>query len=206
MSEPDHADDADLVAGCRQGDAAAWEALVNRYQRLVYAIALRAGADEHGAADVFQTVFVRLLAHVQRLAQPDRLQAWIVTTAKREALRLRQVGRRTVSLTPIEGDDAMPLEDTLPDDSPLAEQALAELQQLELLRRGLDRLDERCRSTAAPAVPRRRRAGGLRERRARARDSRGQHRPDALALPWQAAPAGRTKSGQWLSAMYLMTA
>lgn len=146
MSEPDHADDADLVAGCRQGDAAAWEALVNRYQRLVYAIALRAGADEHGAADVFQTVFVRLLAHVQRLAQPDRLRAWIVTTAKREALRLRQVGRRTVSLTPIEGDDAMPLEDTLPDDSPLAEQALAELQQLELLRRGLEGLEERCRS------------------------------------------------------------
>ncbi len=30
--------DAELVAGCLRGDAACWEALVRRYQRLVYAI------------------------------------------------------------------------------------------------------------------------------------------------------------------------
>lgn len=138
-------DDADLVARCLQGEAAAWVALVRRYQRLVYAIVMRAGLDEHAAADVFQTVFSRLLDHLSRLNQPDRLQAWIVTTAKREALRLRRLGQRTVSMTAPDDAPGEGLEHTLADDSPLTETVLSELQQLDLLRAGLDRLDLRCR-------------------------------------------------------------
>lgn len=138
-------DDATLVQRCRGGDRAAWALLVRRYQRLVYAIVMRAGFDEHAAADVFQTVFSRLVEHLPRLAQPERLQAWIVTTAKREALRARELGRRTVSMTRDEDDDSPGLEDTLADDAPLAEEALSELQQLHRVRAGLDRLDERCR-------------------------------------------------------------
>jgi RNA polymerase sigma factor (sigma-70 family) len=147
MPDPSAHDDATLVARCRQGEASAWAALVRRYQRLVYAIVLRAGLDEHAAADVFQTVFARLVDHLPRLAQPDRLQAWIVTTAKREALRARHLGQRTVSMTRADGDEAdgPDFEHTLVDDAPLAEQALSDLHQLHLLRDGLDRLDTRCR-------------------------------------------------------------
>lgn len=139
-------DDAALVERCRRGDASAWTALVKRYQRLVYAIVTRAGFDDHGAADVFQTVFSRLVEHLPRLAQPERLQAWIVTTAKREALRAREIGRRTVSMSRDEDDDMPGLEDTVADDAPLAEEQLSELQQLHRLRLGLDRLDQRCRT------------------------------------------------------------
>lgn len=146
MPDPTTERDAALIARCRLGDAAAWTALVHRYQRLVYAIVRRAGADEHAAADVFQTVFARLFEHLPRLSQPDRLQAWIVTTAKREALRSRHLAHRTVSLTRADsGGDAPALEDTLPDEAPLAEAALEHLQQLDLLRAGLERLDTRCR-------------------------------------------------------------
>ncbi len=145
MTEPPPPDDAALVARCRQGDAAAWALLVKRYQRLVYAIVTRAGFDEHGAADVFQTVFSRLVEHLPRLAQPDRLQAWIVTTAKREALRARHVGQRTVSMTRADDDQGAGIEDTLADEAPLAEEALSDLQQLHRLRLGLDGLDARCR-------------------------------------------------------------
>lgn len=138
-------DDAELVRRCRAGEAAAWAALVRRYQRLVRAVVLRAGFDEHAAADVFQTVFTRLYEQLPRLTQPDRLQAWIVTTAKREALRARERARRTVSLTRDDGDEGPGLEDGLVDEAPLAEEALSELQQLHRLRQGLDRLDPRCR-------------------------------------------------------------
>lgn len=138
-------DDAALVERCRGGDASAWAVLVRRYQRLVYAVVMRAGFDEHGAADVFQTVFSRLVQHLPTLSQPERLQAWIVTTAKREALRSREIRQRTVSMTRDEDDDTPGLEDTVADDAPLAEQALSELQQLHRLRQGMDRLDERCR-------------------------------------------------------------
>ena len=147
MNPSPSADDDDyrLVARCRSGDAAAWGVLVQRYQRLVYAVVRRTGLDEHAAADVFQTVFARLHQHLPSLAQPDRLQAWIVTTAKREALRTRQLGQRTVSISRDDSDHSPGLEDTLADNSPLAEDALSDLQQLHLLRLGLDRLDQRCR-------------------------------------------------------------
>lgn len=135
-------DDAALAARCVRGEAAAWEALVRRYQRLVYAIVRRAGLDEHAAADVFQTVFARLIEHLPRLRQAERLQAWIVTTAKRESIALSVRGRRTVSLTP--EDDAQAV-DEVADAAPLPDEALGELQQLHQLRLALERLDSRCR-------------------------------------------------------------
>lgn len=136
-------EDARLVARCRAGEAAAWRSLVARYQRLVYTVVMRAGLDEHAAADVFQTVFQRLMAHLPRIAQPERLQAWVVTTAKREALRERERTRRQVSMN---GDDESPGPiDHLADEAPLAEEALSELQQLHRLREGMERLDTRCR-------------------------------------------------------------
>ena len=101
--------------------------------------------DEHMAADVFQTVFSRLLTHLPRIAEPARLQAWIVTTAKREALLQRRRGERTVSMTDDGDGDEEIREWDIADSTPRAEDALDELQQIERVRRGLDRLDPRCR-------------------------------------------------------------
>lgn len=144
--QPGQDDDATLVSRCRNGDAAAWTALVQRYQRLVYAIVLRMGLDEHAAADVFQTVFTRLLQHLNRIADPQRLQAWIVTTAKRESLLQRQQGRRTVSMTRDDDEGGDGSEWDIADDGPLPGQALDALQQAHQLRLALDGLDERCRT------------------------------------------------------------
>lgn len=140
---------AALVARCRQGEAAAWTQLVQRYQRLVYAVVRRAGLDEHTAADVFQTVFSRLLVQLPRIAEPGRLQAWIVSTAKREALLQRFRAQRMVSMTREDdgGEDAPVLE--LPDTAPLAEQQLDDLQQQHRVRLALKRIDERCRTLLA---------------------------------------------------------
>ena len=76
--------DEELLRACRRGDEAAWEALVRRYQRLVYAVPRRAGLDEDAAADVFQDVFATLLENVGAIEQPSRLHAWLVTTARRK--------------------------------------------------------------------------------------------------------------------------
>ncbi len=134
-------DDAALVARCLAGERQAWNTLVKRYQRLVYAIVMRMGMDEHDAADVFQTVFSRLMKHMARIEDPSRLQAWIVTTAKREALHQRKLAQRTIS---IHGDDDSEPWD-MADEGPTAEQSLEHLQQVHMLRLALDQLDERCR-------------------------------------------------------------
>ncbi len=139
-------DDVLLVERCLAADGAAWGLLVQRYQRLVYAIVRRIGLDEHGAADVFQTVFTRLLAHLPSIADPSRLQAWIVTTAKREALLQQKRSRRNVSMT--RWDEANEVDSgewDLADESPIAEDALDALQQLDSVRTALEVLDTRCR-------------------------------------------------------------
>lgn len=75
---------AQLIAACQAGDDAAWDALVVRYERLVYTIPLRYGLTAAEADDVFQTVWLKLLQHLPTLRQPDRVAAWLVTTARRE--------------------------------------------------------------------------------------------------------------------------
>lgn len=138
-------DDATLVSRCLNGDGAAWGALVGRYQRLVYSIALRARLDPHAAADVFQTIFAKLVQHLPRIAEPHKLQAWIVKAAKREALLQRRRAERTVSMTSSDADESdAPPEWDVADDASTPDEALAELQELARLRLALERLDERC--------------------------------------------------------------
>jgi RNA polymerase sigma factor (sigma-70 family) len=142
MSSLSDEKDETLVARCRAGDGAAWEALVRRYQRLVYAIVRRAGLDEQTAADVFQTVFMRLLQQLPRIDEPARLQAWIVTTAKRESILQRRRGARLVTMGDGAADAA---QETIADEAPGPQQTLEHWQQLMRVRSALDRLDGRCR-------------------------------------------------------------
>ena len=75
-------EDADLIKRCRGGDQAAWESLVDRYQRLIFAIPRRAGLSEEQATDVFQDVFLTLFEKIDAIEQPERIRSWIVTTTK----------------------------------------------------------------------------------------------------------------------------
>ncbi len=141
--------DEALVARCLQGQQAAWRVLVQRYERLVFTVARRARLDEHAAADVLQTVFSRLFEHLGKLNQPDRLQAWLVTTAKRETLaQLRQAARYAPAPGGQTSDDEGEASavDQLADPAPLAEDLLAELQEAQAMRVAMQRLDERCRN------------------------------------------------------------
>jgi Sigma-70 region 2 len=103
-------DDHELVQRCRQGEQAAWAVLVRRFQRLVYTVPRTAGLPEEQAADVFQFSFQRLHQNLHRLEDPSRVRAWLVTTAKRETLRLLSENRRYASSAPAgasadDGDD-----------------------------------------------------------------------------------------------------
>lgn len=138
--------DAQLVAACRRGEQPAWAALVRRYQRLIYTVPRRAGLDEAAASDVFQATFSKLFEQMGRLQQPDRVQAWLVTTAKRETLAvLRERGRWAPPPAGADDDGEDPM-DRIADPSPLPEVLLDDLQQQHRLRRALERLDERSRT------------------------------------------------------------
>lgn len=91
---PDEDDVGDLVRAARAGDAHAWDALVTRFARLVYAVALRCRLDPADAADVSQTVWLRLAENLHRINEPSRVGAWLVTTTKRESIALLKARAR----------------------------------------------------------------------------------------------------------------
>lgn len=86
--------DTDIWADICRGDSAAWAELVKKYEALVYTVGLRAGLSQLEMADCFQQTWVQLYTHRRRIEAPSRLQAWLVTTAKREALRMRRQAQR----------------------------------------------------------------------------------------------------------------
>lgn len=87
--------DAELLERCRHRDAAAWDELVARYERLIYSVALRNGVSAEDAADITQTTFVELIDSLDRIRDTDRLASWLMTVARRQAWRTRSAARRT---------------------------------------------------------------------------------------------------------------
>ena len=78
---------AALVERCLMGDDTAWSALVARYERLVYSVALRQGLSVDDAADVTQTVFESLFESLGRIRQLPNLAAWLVSVTQRQCWR-----------------------------------------------------------------------------------------------------------------------
>src|SRR5207237_822242 len=91
--------DAQLVARCRAGDAAAWNELVERFSRYVYAICAQGfRLSEHDAEDVFQDVFTRVYTHLDRLRDDDAFRPWLAQLTRRPCIdRLRSGGREVVT-------------------------------------------------------------------------------------------------------------
>jgi RNA polymerase sigma factor (sigma-70 family) len=87
--------DAELVQGCRAGQASAWAALVERFSRYVYAICLQAyRLSSADAEDVFQEVFARTFERLDDLRDDGAIRPWIGQLTRRLAIdRLRAAAR-----------------------------------------------------------------------------------------------------------------
>ena len=85
---------ADLVFAAKAGDSQAWNALVDRFASTVWAVARAHRLSAADAADVSQTTWMRLVEHLDRIEQPERVGAWLATTARRESLRILRLGGR----------------------------------------------------------------------------------------------------------------
>ncbi len=84
---------AELVTRARNGDRPAWDALVDRYAPLIWAICRRYRLDVGDAEDVGQSVWLHLLEQLDRLRDPAALAGWLATTARRECIRVLRARR-----------------------------------------------------------------------------------------------------------------
>jgi len=136
--------DTQLLEACIDGDEAAWNALVDRYQRLVYAIPRRAGLSEEQCADVFQEVFLLLFQKLDEIRQPERVRSWIVTTTKFKTWSVIRSKKGEHSIADGEGLESEAVQ--IADGSPLADERLLELEQQHLIRTAVSMLEVRCQT------------------------------------------------------------
>jgi RNA polymerase sigma factor (sigma-70 family) len=89
-----------LVNAAVKGEEQAWADLITRYQPLVASIARRHRLSPADAADVSQTVWLKLLDHLHDLREPRALPGWISTVAVNACLDVIASQRRAVPIDP----------------------------------------------------------------------------------------------------------
>ncbi|GAA3020766.1 RNA polymerase sigma factor [Actinokineospora globicatena] len=128
----------DLLHDALGGGQAAWRELVGRYAPLVWQIARAHRLSLADAADVSQNTWITLAEKAGTIRTPERLGAWLATTARRECLRVIGARSREVSTDQVEWivqrDDYSP------------EAAVLRSDRDDLLWRAFEQLSQRCRS------------------------------------------------------------
>jgi RNA polymerase sigma factor (sigma-70 family) len=142
---------ARLVELAATGDQLAWEELVDRYTRLVWAVTRSFRLSDSDAADVSQTAWLRLLEHIDRI-HPERVGAWLVVTTRRECLRVLALRKRVVLSYDDEAFESLAGDQPELDDGLLADELATDV------RRALGTLPDRWQQlvgmlTADPPVP-----------------------------------------------------
>ena len=87
---------AGLVAAAAEGDEDAWSELVDHFAGLVWSVIRGYRMNAADAADVSQTTWLRLAEHIHKVREPERIGAWLATTAGRECLRLIRHNQRAL--------------------------------------------------------------------------------------------------------------
>jgi len=85
---------ADLLSAARAGSEDALGQIVNELSPLLWQVARSAGLSQGDAEDVLQTVWMRLITHLDGIHDAGALTGWLVTTTKRESWRVRAAGRK----------------------------------------------------------------------------------------------------------------
>jgi RNA polymerase sigma-70 factor (ECF subfamily) len=83
-------DDVVWVARCLQGEQAAFETLVRRYQGILFKVAYRLTANREDARDVAQNAFIRAFERLETYDPSRKFFSWIYRIAVNESLNYRR--------------------------------------------------------------------------------------------------------------------
>ena len=132
-------DPSALLAAAGAGDSAAWNAIVEQYTGLLWSIARGYRMSSADSADAVQTTWLRLVEHLDRIEDPNRLPGWLATTIRRECLRIL---RRSKREQPSYDDEGLP---DFADDSAPLDSSLLLAERDAALWRALEQMPEKCR-------------------------------------------------------------
>ncbi len=138
-----------LVAGALGGSQDAWNALVERLERVVWKSVNMMTFDHDIREDAFAATWLRLAERLDSIREPEKLPGWLATTACNEVRQiLRQRGRLPIGLPDGAGQlggGLGTLLDTVPGDDGEHDREMLADEQAREVRAAFARLDEGCR-------------------------------------------------------------
>jgi RNA polymerase sigma-70 factor (ECF subfamily) len=130
-------DDREAVEACQRGERAAFDALVERYQRDIYRLCYRYVNDPQDANDMAQEVFLKAYRAIGRFRGDSSFATWLYRIAVNTCLNFRSARRP-------EGEE---LSDALPDGGAGALARMEEEERAARVRAAVSRLPEKQRAT-----------------------------------------------------------
>ncbi|MPZ17480.1 MAG: sigma-70 family RNA polymerase sigma factor [Luteitalea sp.] len=138
-SAPPAADERRLVAAAGEGDCHAFDELVERHQRLVYAVCYRFVGNQEDARDLTQDVFVRAYRGIRRFRGNAGVSTWLHRIAVNRSLN--HLASRRRAHEPIEP------ETRVDEDAPAPDEGVASAERARLVRAAIARLPRVQRAT-----------------------------------------------------------
>lgn len=111
----DRIDDNILVRRCLQGDKKAFEEIVDRYQKTVFNAAFRILNDYEDAADVAQSVFIRVYENLEKFSARYKFFSWLYKITVNESLNFLKQRKQIGGIAAEEVADANTPEDLYKD-------------------------------------------------------------------------------------------
>lgn len=130
-----YADIDTLWRQIKRGNHKAWNNLVSRYSGLIITVAKRVGLSIVDAQDCAQHTWMALYRNRNSIREPERLQAWLIITARRQAIRMLKHQHRFDEMT----DDVESIESNIPTDY-----ELLRLETIDSIEFALDQLGPQC--------------------------------------------------------------
>ena len=108
-------DDLDLVHASKNGDVAAFEQLVKRYDRKLFRIAQHITHNREDSEDAVQEAFLKAFQHLGEFREDSKFSTWLIRITLNQALMKLRKQRRAAKEVSLEenyqaGEEVLPIE------------------------------------------------------------------------------------------------
>ena len=139
--------DGMLVTAAKRGNAQAFEELVLRHKRRVFAVAQRITNSRDDAEDVVQETFHKVFLHLDNFQEKARFSTWLTRIAMNEALMLLRRRRGVFEDLPASTDEGVKFtSQAFVDQGPNPEESCLRSERTQLLTEAINRLGPRIRT------------------------------------------------------------
>src|SRR6201986_2590286 len=145
--------EAQIIAGCRAGNTAAWDSLFDKYYATVARFVFQLSGDfsHEDTEEICQETFLSVVKNLSSFQGRSSFQTWLLRIAANKAMNYREKARAAkrggkavhISIDAGRTDDELPFDP--PSGNPGPDSLLQTAESYQLVRESLDRLGEPCR-------------------------------------------------------------